>query len=147
MTGSSAVTLNYFPPSHSEADRRESESFPSFRPCSAGSATVSLGRILLSCEFHRPWIRLDAHCLRIAPRPTEPLSKCSQLEACPAIASRPHLLFRCPWKGGGGGGGGGGQRAKSTKHWCVNPLDYSVKYCSLYFVSCQQCSWRRSQVT
>lgn len=122
---------------------REIESLSSSRLCGAGSArsltaTISQGKILLSCSFHRPWIRLDGHGFHIAPRLTKPLSKCSQLEACPAIASRP--LFRCPWKGGR-------RRAKTAVLLCANTLDYSVKYCSLYFASCQRRSRWQSRVT
>lgn len=102
--------------------------------------STSLGKILLSCAIHRPWIRLDGHSFHIAPRPTKPLSECSQLEACPAIASRPRPLFRYPWKGGR-------QRAKAAMQLCSNTIDYSVKIFSFYFASCRQCSHRQSRAT
>lgn len=102
VTGSSAVTLKPFYSKPQRSRRwREIESLSSAQLCSAGSArsltaTISLGKILLFCSFHHPWIRLDGHGFHIAPRLTKPLFKCSQLEACPAIASRPRPLFRCP---------------------------------------------------
>ena len=57
--------------------------------------SVSLGKILRSCSFHRLWIRLDRLSIPIVAifhipwRLMEPLSKCSQLEACLAIARGP----------------------------------------------------------